>query len=248
MKKIKVLSIGIMLLSISALGAPIGKQRSFLQDSTTNKTSDKALKRGKWEVLFDGKSTEHWRGFRKDYLPSEWIIENGTLTLTKKGGGYIVTKEQYSNFELKLDWKISEAGNSGVFFHVSENPAYKYVYHTGPEVQILDDEKHPDAVKGLEGTHKAGANYDLQAPFVSSVKPAGKWNKFVLKVQNGRVQHWLNGKKVQDYQLGSTEWKRMVAKSKFASMLDYGRLGSGHISLQDHGNRVWFRNIKIRRL
>jgi hypothetical protein len=204
--------------------------------------------KGKWEVLFDGATTEHWRGYKKDHLPPEWTIENGTLTLTKKGGGYIVTKEQYENFELKLDWKISEAGNSGVFFHVSEDPAYKVPYETGPECQILDDEKHPDAVKGLAGTHKAGANYDLQAPLVAAVKPAGEWNSFVLKVRNGHVQHWLNGKKVQDYKIGSAVWKQLVSKSKFATMSGYGKFTSGHIALQDHGNRVWFRNIKIRRL
>lgn len=205
-------------------------------------------KKGKWEVLFDGTSTEHWRGYKKDNLPAEWTIEDGTFTLTKKGGGYIVTKEQYENFELRLDWKISEAGNSGVFFHVSEDTVYKNVYETGPECQILDDERHPDAVKGKLGTHKAGANYDLQAPLVAAVKPAGEWSSFVLKVLNGHVQHWLNGKKVQDYQIGSAEWKELVAKSKFATMPGYGKYTTGHISLQDHGNRVWFRNIKIKRL
>jgi hypothetical protein len=204
--------------------------------------------KGKWEVLFDGTSTDHWRGYKKDYLPAEWVIENGTLTLTKKGGGYIVTKEEYENFELKLDWKISEGGNSGVLFHVSEDTAYKNVFETGPECQILDDERHPDAKKGNLGTHKAGANYDLQAPLVNAVKPAGEWNSFVLKVKDGHVQHWLNGKKEQDYQIGSDEWKALVAKSKFSVMPGYGKFKSGHISLQDHGNRVWFRNIMIRRL
>lgn len=247
MKRIQVLSMGMLLFTSTVFGAK-GNHSKVLNDSIANKTLKNTQRSGKWQVLFNGTSTEHWRGFRKDYLPSEWVIEDGALTLTKKGGGYIVTKEQYKDFELKLEWKISEAGNSGVFFHVSENPAYKYVYQTGPEVQILDDEKHPDALKGHEGTHKAGANYDLQAPFVSSVKPAGKWNKFVLKVHNGRVQHWLNGKKLQDYLLGSEEWKQLVAKSKFSAMPDYGRLGIGHISLQDHGNKVWFRNIKIRSL
>lgn len=201
-------------------------------------------KKGKWETL----SIEHWRGYKKNYLPSEWTMEGGALTLTKKGGGYIVTKEEYADFELMLDWKISEAGNSGVFFHVSEDSAYKIVYETGPEVQILDDERHPDAKKGKEGTHKAGANYDLQAPLVAAVKPAGEWNSVVLKVKSGHVQCWLNDKKVQDYQLGSAAWKELVAKSKFAAMPGYGAFRSGHIALQDHGDRVWFRNIKIRKL
>jgi hypothetical protein len=189
MQKITVLSLGIVLLAVAAF---------------------RPTKKGKWEVLFDGTSTEHWRGYKRDTLPSQWIIENGTLTLTKKGGGYIVTKEQYQDFELRLDWKIAEAGNSGVLFHVSEAPAYKYVYETGPECQILDDARHPDAVKGSAGTHKAGANYDLMPPLVAAVKPAGEWNRFVLKVQKGHVQHWLNGKKVQDYQLVSAGGKKQI--------------------------------------
>ncbi len=152
------------------------------------------------------------------------------------------------DFELKLDWKISAGGNSGVFFHVSEDPAYKHVYQTGPECQILDDERHPDAVKGKTGTHKAGANYNVHPPFVAAARPAGEWNSFLLKVKKGRVQHWLNGKKVQDYKIGSSSWKEAVAQSKFATMSGYGTFSSGHIALQDHGNRVWFRNIKIKRL
>jgi hypothetical protein len=197
-----------------------------------------------WQTL----SADQWRGYQKDHLPAEWIMEDGALTLTKKGGGYIVTKEENEDFDLRLEWKISEGGNSGVLFHVSEDPQYKYVYETGPEVQVLDDERHPDAKKGAEGTHKAGANYDLMPPLVNAVKPAGEWNEFRLKVKNGHVQHWLNGKKQQDYQLESGEWQKLVAKSKFGVMPQYGKFRSGHISLQDHGNRVWFRNIRIRRL
>lgn len=202
----------------------------------------------RWIALFDGKSTDHWRGYKKDHLPAEWKIEDGTLALTRKGGGYIVTKEQFEHFDLRLDWKISEGGNSGLLFRVSEDPQYKYVYETGPEVQILDDERHPDAKKGKEGTHKAGANYDLMPPMKPAVKPAGEWNHLRLKVKNGHVQCWLNGKKVQDYQLGSPGWKELVAQSKFATMPQYGKTVSGHISLQDHGDKVWFRNIRIRRL
>ncbi|MRG44954.1 DUF1080 domain-containing protein [Chitinophaga sp. SYP-B3965] len=197
-----------------------------------------------WQSL----SADQWRGYQKDHLPAEWIVEDGALTLTKKGGGYIVTKEEYEDFDLRMEWKIAEGGNSGVLFHVSEDPQYKNVYETGPEVQVLDDERHPDAKKGAEGTHKAGANYDLMPPLVNAVKPAGEWNDFRLKVKNGHVQHWLNGKKVHDYQLESKEWQTLVDKSKFAVMPQYGKFKSGHISLQDHGNRVWFRNIRIRRL
>ncbi|QEH40757.1 DUF1080 domain-containing protein [Chitinophaga sp. XS-30] len=201
---------------------------------------------GGWIPLFDGSSTAHWRGYQKDHLPAQWTIEDGALALTQKGGGYIVTREQFSNFELRLDWKISEGGNSGLLFHVSED--FRYVYETGPEVQILDDERHPDAAKGAEGTHKAGANYDLMAPLANAVKPAGAWNRVRLKVRNGHVQCWLNGRKVQDYRLGSTQWQNLVDKSKFAAMPQYGKTGYGHIALQDHGDKVWFRDIRVRRL
>jgi hypothetical protein len=200
------------------------------------------------EVLFDGKSTNKWRGYKKDYLPAEWQIEGDALVLTQKGGGYIVTKEQYKDFDLTLDWKISEGGNSGILFHVSEDPQYKNVFETGPEMQILDDERHPDAVKGKNGTHRAGANYDLIPVSKSTVKPAGEWNTARLIVNHGLVQHWLNGVKVVEYKLGSPEWEALVKNSKFASMPAYGRLETGFIALQDHGNKVWFRNIKIRKL
>ncbi|MFD2888715.1 3-keto-disaccharide hydrolase [Chitinophaga cymbidii] len=220
----------------------------FCVAGTPGDTATEQRNKGKWTALFDGTSTDHWRGYKKDHLPAEWKIEDGTFTLTKKGGGYIVTKEQFESFDLRLDWKISEAGNSGLLFHVSEDPQFKYVYQTGPEVQILDDERHPDAKKGKEGTHKAGANYDLMPPMAASVKPAGEWNHVRLKVKKGHVQCWLNGKKVQDYRLGSPEWQQLVAKSKFAAMPQYGKFASGHIALQDHGDRVWFRNIRIRRL
>jgi sialate O-acetylesterase len=199
-----------------------------------------------WEILFDGKSTSEWRNYQKDTLSSLWKIEDGTLNLTKKGGGNIVTKKQYENFELVLDWKIAEAGNSGVFFHVAEDPKYKSPYETGPEVQILDDERHPDANKGTEGTHKAGANYDLMPPMAPAVKSAGEWNSFKLLVKDGHVEHWLNGIKQQDYQLWDKDWLDLVAKSKFNAMPCYGKIRKGSISLQDHGNRVWFRDIKIR--
>jgi hypothetical protein len=201
---------------------------------------------GIWETLFDGKSVSKWRGYQKDTLSSLWQIEDGVLTLTRKGGGYIVTRKQYENFELVLDWKIAEGGNSGVLFHVSEDMQYKSPYETGPEVQILDDERHPDAKKGNEGTHKAGANYDLMAPLKPAVKPAGEWNNFRLLVKDGHVQHWLNGIKMQDYQLWTKEWQGLVESSKFKTMPDYGKIKKGHITLQDHGDRVWFKDIRIR--
>ena len=201
-----------------------------------------------WQLLFDGKSMEHFRGFRKDKVPEGWQVEDGAITLTGKGAGDIITKEQYEDFELSIDWKISEGGNSGIFYHVSEDTKYKNTYNSGPEMQVLDDEGHPDAKKGVNGNRKAGSLYDLLPLSTPAVKPAGEWNTARLVVNDGKVEHWLNGKKVVEYELGTPEWDSMIAKSKFATMEGFGAEGKGHIALQDHGDKVWFKNIKIRPL
>ncbi|AKD02306.1 DUF1080 domain-containing protein [Pontibacter korlensis] len=201
-----------------------------------------------WVLLFDGESMEHWRGFKKDDVPAAWQIEDGAIALVGKGGGDIVTKNEYQNFELMLDWKISEGGNSGIFFNVSEDPKFNYTFQTGPEMQIIDDERHPDAKQGKNGNRKAGSNYDLHPLSEPAVKPAGEYNTVRLVVKDGNVEQYLNGKKVVAYTLWSPEWERMVQESKFISMPDYGRYKSGHIALQDHGDKVWFKNIKIRPL
>ncbi|MCX2739740.1 3-keto-disaccharide hydrolase [Pontibacter anaerobius] len=201
-----------------------------------------------WVLLFDGKSMEHWRGFKKDAVPAAWQIEDGAIALVGKGGGDIVTKEEYQDFELMLDWKISEGGNSGIFFNVSEEPKFRYTFQTGPEMQIIDDERHPDAKQGKNGNRKAGTNYDLHPLSEPAVKPAGEYNTVRLVVKGGNVEQYLNGKKVVEYALWSPEWEHMVQESKFVSMPDYGRYKRGHIALQDHGDKVWFKNIKIRPL
>ncbi|WP_071781094.1 3-keto-disaccharide hydrolase [Adhaeribacter aquaticus] len=201
-----------------------------------------------WVLLFDGKSMDQWRGFRKEVVADAWQIKDDAITLVGKGGGDIITKNQFENFELVLDWKISEGGNSGIMFHVSEDPKYKNTYETGPEIQVLDNDRHPDAKMGKNGNRQAGSNYDLIPLSKPAVKPVGQFNNFRLKVQNGHVEHWLNGKKVVEYQLGSPEWEQLVKESKFAAMPGYGRMKTGHIALQDHGDKVWFKNIKIRPL
>jgi hypothetical protein len=202
---------------------------------------------GPWKTLFDGKSLDAWRGYNKETLPEGWQIKDGTLTLVGKGASDIITKEEYENFELELEWKISEGGNSGIFYNVVEAPEYKNTYDTGPEMQVLDNERHPDAKAGKNGNRTAGSNYDL-IPASKPSKPAGQWNKVKLVVNKGHVEHWLNGTKVVEYQLWSPEWEKMVAGSKFASMPAYGKAKKGHIALQDHGDPVWFRNIRIREL
>ena len=211
-------------------------------------TLTKAEKAAGWVLLFDGTSMEHWRGFKKDNVPAAWQIEDGAIVLAGPGGGDIITKSEYKDFELMLDWKISEGGNSGIFFNVSEDPKFRYTWQTGPEMQILDDEKHPDAKMGKNNNRQAGANYDLHPLSEPAVKPVGAFNTVRLGVKDGNVTHYLNGKKVVEYTLWSPEWERMVQESKFAKMPDYGRYKSGHIALQDHGDKVWFKNIKIRPL
>ena len=204
-----------------------------------------ATTEGEWQMLFDGTTLEHWRNYLSNDMSDKWQIEDGTLTLTDKGGGDLITKETYDNFELQLDWKISECGNSGVFFHVVEADSLKRTYFSGPEVQVLDNTCHPDA---KIHKHRAGDNYDLHACSEETVKPAGEWNELTLIVNEGHVEHWLNGTKVVDYQLWSPEWEALYQESKFTKWPMYGRGKIGHIALQDHGDKVWFRNIKIKRL
>lgn len=236
----------VMLLAVSVGGALISG-KSFAQGTQDN-TLTAAEKAKGWQLLFDGKSIDQWRGFRKESVPTAWTVEDGAIALTGKGGGDIITKDQYENYELMLDWKISEGGNSGIIYNVSEDPQYGTTYHTGPEMQVLDNERHPDAKMGKNGNRQAGANYDMIPLSTPAVKPVGQWNTVRLVVNKGHVEHWLNGKKVVEYQLGSPEWEAMVKGSKFAAMPGYGRIKKGHIALQDHGDKVWYKNIKVRQL
>ncbi len=195
-----------------------------------------------WTLLFDGKdASTHWRGYKKDKLPEAWKVEDGALVLKGKGGD-IITKEQYESFEISLDWKISEGGNSGLMFKVQETD--KPPYYTGPEAQIQDNVKGKDP-------QKAGWMYQLYPASVDTTKPAGEWNTFVLKCQKTsagtyKCEHTMNGTKYCEYEIGSADWDAQVAKSKFAKWEGFGKAAKGHICLQDHGNEVAFRNIKIR--
>ena len=216
----------------------------FLPTSDKHNTlSKKEIKQG-WHLLFDGSTTKGWHVFQKPGVVNpQWKTEDGTLLLTERGGGDLVTDEEFENFELQLDWKISEKGNSGVFFNVSEDTTYKSVWKTGPEMQILDDEGHPD---GKFPSHRAGANYDLEVSKHPLTKKPGEWNTAGIRVKDFKVTYTLNGKVTAEYTLGSPEWEAQVQNSKFKSMPGYGRMKKGHIALQDHGDKVWFRNIKVR--
>lgn len=186
-----------------------------------------------------------WRNFKTDTISDLWKVADGVLELEGRGGGDIVTRDTYQNFDLELEWKISEGGNSGLFFHVIEQEDLGAVWHSGPEFQLLDNERHKDAQIAM---HRAGDNYDLHSSSEEPVKPAEEWNSSRLVVNEGQVAHYMNGIKVVEYQLGDEDWTERYEKSKFADKPMYGQAGSGHIALQDHGDKVWFRNIRIKKL
>lgn len=198
-----------------------------------------------WQLLFDGTNMDHWRGYKAESVPEGWVIDDGAIHYPGESpAGDIITRAQYDNFELSLEWKIAKAGNSGIFFRVTED--HDNPWQTGPEVQVLDDAGHPDAQNG--GDRVAGANYDMHAPSMNVVKPAGEWNAVRLVVTGPHVEHWLNGEKIVEYELWTEAWEEQVANSKWNEHPDYGRREMGHIGLQDHSDPVWFRNIKIKPL
>lgn len=194
-------------------------------------------------ALFDGKSTEQWRSYRGTAFPAKgWVIEDGCLKhIAQAGGGDIITKEKFENFELRLDWKVAPGANSGIMYRVSEES--EEPWYTGPELQILDDARHQDGKSPLTS---AGSFYALIAPAKKVVKPAGEWNSVRLLVNGDHVEHWLNGEKIVEYELNSDDLKAKIAKSKFADKPRFAKEKSGHLVLQDHGDEVWFRDIKIR--
>ncbi len=207
-----------------------------------------------WEVLFDGSSFDKWKEFQSDGVSEVWKIQGDAMVYTPPGEGEenknhdLVTKEEFTDFELSLEWKISEGGNSGVFWGVNEDSIYRTGYQTGPEIQILDNEKHPDAKAGT--THQAGALYDMMAPAKDVTKPVGEWNTMVITVNHkkemGNVV--LNGTEVVSFPVANEAWKAMVEDSKFSDWEGFGKFHTGKIGLQDHGNVVAFKNIKIKQL
>lgn len=206
----------------------------------------KAEREAGWELLFDGETTTGWRNYKEDTISHAWQVVDGTLFLnTDIGkGGDIISTEQYENFDLYMDWKIDTCGNSGLFFHVVENEKYSRTYHSAPEMQILDN-CHKD---GKIKTHRAGDLYDLIESSSEPVRPGGEWNTFRVVCQDGHVEQWVNGVKVVEYTMFTDEWSEMIANSKFKDMEGWGLARTGHLALQDHQNKVWFRNMKIKKL
>lgn len=226
---------------------------------TPNTLTDKEKKAG-WTLLFDGKTTNGWRGAYKDKFPEKgWTVADGLLTIQQSDGsesqsfGDIVTTGEYGDFDLMFDFKLTEGANSGVKYFVVEQSPKPKGSAFGLEFQVLDDDKHPDAKMGRDGNRTVGSLYDLIPASSKKANPIGEWNTGRIVSKGHHVEHWLNGKKVVDYERGSEKFRELVAMSKYKAP-DYnahGRFGEapkGHILLQDHGNKVSYRNIKIKTL
>lgn len=206
----------------------------------SNELTDSEKKEG-WTLLFDGESTEHFRNYKSEGVKDAWQVKDGALTLTKGGGGDIITKKEYDAFEFTIDYRISVAGNSGLMFHVAETESSPW--RTGAEIQIQDNEKGHDP-------QKAGWLYQLYKPepVIDTTKPAGEWNTLRILITPEKCVHWMNGTQYVEYVKGSEDWDKRVAASKFKAYENFGKPTKGHICLQDHGNVVSFRNIKIREI
>ena len=204
-------------------------------------------RKAKWKPLFNGKTLNGWRTYQNKPADS-WSANNGVLY--NKGNkdpntkhADLITTREYENFELSIDWKIAPQANSGILYMVTEE--FPHAYESGPEYQLLDDKGYPGKIENWQIT---GANYAMDPPMLDATKPTGEWNHTVIKVSNGHVEHWLNEKKVVEYELWSDTWKQHKASGKWKDTKGYGLTKKGHIALQDHGGEAWFRNIKIRQL
>lgn len=193
------------------------------------------------QALFDGKTTSGWRGYKQSGCPDGWKVVDGALTRVGEAGD-LVSLEEYQDFEFEFEWQVAPGANSGVMFHVSED--HDAPWETGPEFQVLDNVAHKD----LDPRNSAGANYAMHAPSADVTRPAGEWNQGKIIVHGAHVEHWLNGTKVVAYELWDDDWQRRVEGCKWNEHPDYGRRKSGHLALQDHGDKVAFRNLRVRRL
>jgi hypothetical protein len=232
---IRVLALVVCLVSASA--------SSIMTAQPAANTLTAEEKAGGWRLLFDGQTLKGWRAFKAETPPAGWSAIDGALVREQGGGGDIMTVEEYGDFELRLEWKLSKNGNSGIMFRVTQQGGQ--TYETGPEFQVLDNAGHKDGGNSLTS---AGSNYALHPPARDVTRPVGEWNDVRLVVNGAHVEHWMNGVKLLEYELWSDDWHERVKASKFNKMPHYGRAKRGHIVLQEHGDLVWYRNIKIKPL
>lgn len=204
-----------------------------------------------WVDLFDGETLDGWHGYNRDDVPAAWSVEDGAIRFTPGtgDGGDLIADGTYDDFELELEWRVAECGNSGIFYRGEEDPALGNVYQTALEMQVLDDACHPDAAFP---SHRAGALYDLYVPAdLEAVRPAGEWNRARVVADGPRIEHWLNGVKIVEAEVGSAEWDARVAASKFRDVDTFPAYGTrlgGVIGVQDHGDALWVRNVRVRPL
>ena len=216
-------------------------------------TIESKTKQREWVDLFDGVSFSGWHQFNSSEMSAAWIIEDGAMVLpdgTGEGkGNNIVTDKEFTNFELSLEWKIVEGGNSGIFWGVKEGEGYETPYQTGPEIQVLDNERHPDSFNN-PNFHQAGALYDMVQPSQDACKPAGEWNHVFISINytTNKASVKLNDVEIVKFPLRGPEWDDLVVNSKFKDWKDFAKFKTGKIGLQDHGDGVSYRNIKIREL
>ncbi|WP_036601796.1 3-keto-disaccharide hydrolase, partial [Olivibacter sitiensis] len=248
--RMKIYSLALVAASLASCQSNSTRQENNA-DSTENLVQSDTIQ-GQWIDLFDGQSLAGWHGFNKTEPVKNWEVQDGVLACTGKGnkedfGGDIVSDQEFGNFELEWEWKIAKGGNSGVMYHVIEDPKYKAPYETGPEYQMIDDIGFPQK---LEEWQMTGANYAMNLADSSQkvLKPVGEWNSSKIIYNNGHVEHWLNGKKIVDFQEGTEEWKKEKSEGKWKDYPDYKITNRGKIALQDHGDSAWFRNIRIRNL
>ena len=240
----------ICLCSLFACNQTEKKSQEKVETQNTVSSKETPNKEG-WTILFDGSSLDNWRGYLSENIYPEWTIQYDVMVFTpgEVGGKNIITKEKYTNFILSLEWKISEAGNSGIFWGVHEDEKFPEAYMTGPEIQVLDNEKHPDSFVG-NGIHKAGSLYDLIGYPAEDIYPAGQWNLCVLEVNQtaNLARVTMNEKTTISFPLHGVEWDKMVDNSKFKDWEGFGKYRTGHIGLQDHSDQVSYKNIKIKKL
>lgn len=226
-------------ISIFALGLAACAQDPVIDPAECVNALTPEEEQAGWRLLFDGQSLDQWRSYRQDTVNDGWAVENGCLTRVGRGGD-LISREQFGDFELKLEWRISGAGNSGIFIRGDESE--RTIHYTGYEMQVLDNAGHSDS---KDPTHRAGALYDMIAADHDTTRPVGYWNRVHIKANGPHVEFWLNERLTAKFEQGSAEWQALYEKSKFTGRPRYGTLRQGHIGFQDHWDKVWFRNIRV---
>jgi len=244
--------IGIMMFLICSCGTSTKKDAVSLfseidKSAATNTLSKSEQKKG-WKLLFNGTTPEGWHGYNMSGVPDCWIIEDAALTMTTEGMAEsqdIITDKVYRNFAFYAEFKLTKSANSGIIIQVNEDKKYKFPYETGPEFQVIDGEGWPGQ---LEDWQLCGANYAMHPPLVKPYKPVGEWNQAWIVVDGNSVTFMLNGEITAKYVKYSDEWTKLRNSGKWSNFPDYGKYDEGHISLQNHGTKVWYRNIKLKEL